>query len=342
MDTKKLVVICMTGIILLYPFQSFARPRLEVAGIMSGEKPLAIVNETIVKEGDILNGVKVLEIREEFVRFEHRGKIFIKRIGEGCRGIKQPKYKQQSGKGKVNSKQEIEKKAFVKTYRDKLYRKALENYKLANDEYEIVNIARAYIYYEKAVKYAQGAMPFLPEAKRKEMAEIVFSFRERKGKLEGERVKIDNLKYESLKSPKEISGWLRSNVVYRVDEEVYGKKDYWQTPKETIILGSGDCEDFAFLAQALLKEIGIDSSVIAIQYSKGFEKKGHAICVFPKKGPYIYFSAHRLYKTEKREISDLIKSLYPEWINIDEFNLSGPSSRNFTRQRSWRIQDFSL
>ncbi|MCK4809612.1 MAG: transglutaminase-like cysteine peptidase [Candidatus Omnitrophica bacterium] len=332
MKRKQLIIAWVTAIILFYPFPSFASARLEVTGIMTGEEPLAIVDGMILKEGDILNGVKVLEIKEEFVRFEQRGKIFIKKIREGCRSSKQLRYKQQFGSKEADYKSGIKKKAFAAMHSEKLYKKALENYKLANDEYEIVNITRAYIYYEKAVKYAQAAIPLLPEAKRNKMVEIVFSSRDKRRELEGEKAKINNLEYACLKSSEEISGWLRNNIVYKPDKEFYPQKDYWQTPKETIILGSGDCEDFAFLAQALLKETGMDPSVIAIQYKEGSEKTGHAICVFPEKGLQNYFSGYRLYKTTKMDILDLVKSLYPECVRIDELNLSRRSAINIFRK----------
>lgn len=38
-------------------------------------------------------------------------------------------------------------------------------------------------------------------------------------------------------------------------------EDYWQTPKETERLGTGDCEDKAFYLQDKLKKQGIESEV---------------------------------------------------------------------------------
>jgi len=50
---------------------------LEVTGIMLGEESIAIINDEMVKTGDIIQGAKILEIGSDFVKFNLEGEEFI-------------------------------------------------------------------------------------------------------------------------------------------------------------------------------------------------------------------------------------------------------------------------
>lgn len=54
--------------------------------------------------------------------------------------------------------------------------------------------------------------------------------------------------------------------------------DWIQRPELTWKRKTGDCEDYAYLAQALLKQIGIESQVLNIILKPS--KYSHAVCVF--------------------------------------------------------------
>ena len=55
--------------------------------------------------------------------------------------------------------------------------------------------------------------------------------------------------------------------------------DYWQTPRETIARGAGDCEDFAIMAFHLALNAGIDASDLGL--AVGYDKlnRAHAVMV---------------------------------------------------------------
>lgn len=53
-------------------------------------------------------------------------------------------------------------------------------------------------------------------------------------------------------------------IAYRSDREVYGKLDYWATPREALTAGRGDCEDFAILKMAALRGAGVPSDSMAL------------------------------------------------------------------------------
>lgn len=68
--------------------------------------------------------------------------------------------------------------------------------------------------------------------------------------------------------------------------------DYWQTPEETVVRVNengqslGDCDDFAFLAQAILLRQGIRAQVI--------EVPGHAVCAWIEKRPDGRYDAYSI------------------------------------------------
>jgi predicted transglutaminase-like cysteine proteinase len=53
-------------------------------------------------------------------------------------------------------------------------------------------------------------------------------------------------------------------IVYTRDQDVYGTRDYWAKPDETLARGKGDCEDFAILKMAALKAAGLPSDSITL------------------------------------------------------------------------------
>lgn len=50
--------------------------------------------------------------------------------------------------------------------------------------------------------------------------------------------------------------WVHDSIRYVSDSEVHGLPDWWQTPWETLRLGTGDCEDKAFLLASILSHLG--------------------------------------------------------------------------------------
>ncbi len=56
----------------------FIRPRLALQGVLwGGRRPTAIVNNTVVSVGDVVSGVKILDIRRGAVILLYRGERFI-------------------------------------------------------------------------------------------------------------------------------------------------------------------------------------------------------------------------------------------------------------------------
>jgi hypothetical protein len=53
-----------------------------------------------------------------------------------------------------------------------------------------------------------------------------------------------------------LRDWVGNNIDYRDDSTVHGKTEFWQLPKETLQLRTGDCEDFSILLCSLLRANG--------------------------------------------------------------------------------------
>jgi predicted transglutaminase-like cysteine proteinase len=54
----------------------------------------------------------------------------------------------------------------------------------------------------------------------------------------------------------EIRDWVSNQITYRYDSDVHGTPEYWQLPRETVSMKTGDCEDYAILAVSLLRAAG--------------------------------------------------------------------------------------
>ncbi|MBL4909511.1 MAG: transglutaminase-like cysteine peptidase [Alteromonadaceae bacterium] len=78
-----------------------------------------------------------------------------------------------------------------------------------------------------------------------------------------------------LKSAKDNSQWnqlnkvntfINRNVVYINDLPLWGKKDYWASPVETLGRGAGDCEDFAIAKFFSLVALGVPEEKLRLMY----------------------------------------------------------------------------
>lgn len=329
--SKKILMVLL--FLLAISGNSYSRTLFDISGIMYSSEPAAVVNGRIVREKDEIEGFRVEKIERDCVRFSNGEEIFTQEINQRSPHL---------SSSLPIAKSEIEQSVIIKDVvkeegvAEKIESpkdipgfdhclKAKENFDLAEEDLGKKNFAQAFIYYNKAIQYAQWALAYRIEGKRDEMKSIVRVSESQQRKIQ-EKSNVDeeiaNTPYPKSKSPKEIAKWLKKNIKYQSDPKAHGERDYWQTPEETMVLRTGDCEDFAFLAQAMLKQVGIDSTVITVLYRGGFSgEKGHALCVYPIKNPKGVFSNYLLYKFDKN-FMNYIQQEYSGWVNISVLDIS--------------------
>ena len=120
----------------------------------------------------------------------------------------------------------------------------------------------------------------------------------------------DVLNMENIKTPKAISEWQIKNITYEYDYISVKKLDYWQIPLETIVLKTGDCEDFGILSGEMLRAIGIKSKLVGLTIKKN--TMPHFICIFKNKGsePYLVFDCGILKSTPYKTVKDIVIKEY--------------------------------
>ena len=62
----------------------------------------------------------------------------------------------------------------------------------------------------------------------------------------------------------EIRDWVANEIEYVSDTNAHGVSEYWQLPRETLSLGTGDCEDFSILLCSLYRAIGWNENEVYV------------------------------------------------------------------------------
>lgn len=73
-----------------------------------------------------------------------------------------------------------------------------------------------------------------------------------------------------------IRDWVGNNIRYVDDLTSHRNNEYWQLPKETIELRTGDCEDYAILLCSLLRADGWSPNDVYVVLGKNQNGEGHA------------------------------------------------------------------
>jgi len=74
--------------------------------------------------------------------------------------------------------------------------------------------------------------------------------------------------YSEMEKVIAVNIFINLEIRYKEDISLYFKKDYWATPKETLLSGLGDCEDYAIVKYFTLKGLGVGMESLALVYSK--------------------------------------------------------------------------
>ena len=115
---------------------------------------------------------------------------------------------------------------------------------------------------------------------------------------------------QAYPTPDQLALFLRKNIVFENDLQLFGQVDYWQLPEEFLARGRGDCEDYALLAQDLLSRQGIEAFVFSLYGEGGY---AHTVCVFVEEGRYNVMNQDHLIRLQAGSLKELADRLYPRW-----------------------------
>lgn len=112
-------------------------------------------------------------------------------------------------------------------------------------------------------------------------------------------------------TPESLSSWEIEKFTYQNECDFC---DHWKTPKETLRDRGGDCEDFAILNKAILKEFHIPSQILFMELKKGDKTTGHMILFYTRgdRGISVFDNMYLL-NTDLTTIREVLEKYYPEW-----------------------------
>ncbi|MCL7487580.1 MAG: transglutaminase-like cysteine peptidase [Desulfobulbaceae bacterium] len=109
-----------------------------------------------------------------------------------------------------------------------------------------------------------------------------------------------------------------NEFLYVEDQDLYGSKDYWATMRETLVRGSGDCEDFAIAKYFTLRDLDLPEDNMRITY------------VIPVKSrkPHMVLTYQLDPAEEPLVLDTMVNALFPvsrrtDLVPVYSFNMNG-------------------
>ena len=94
------------------------------------------------------------------------------------------------------------------------------------------------------------------------------------------------------------------------DSRLFGIEDYWQSPHEFLARGKGDCEDYALLAQHLLRRQQCRAWVFSVYGPAGY---AHTVCAFQEQSRYDIINLDRVFRYRAESFRELATRINPRW-----------------------------
>ena len=134
-------------------------------------------------------------------------------------------------------------------------------------------------------------------------------------------------------TPESLARFFQEQITFQEDIRLFGEVDYWQAPEEFLSRRAGDCEDYALLAQAVLRRLGFEAFVFSLYGENGY---AHTVCVFTQDGRYDVINEDRLLRLEAGSLEEVATQLYPQW------TWAAVAERSGTRGRGIRFIEHEL
>jgi predicted transglutaminase-like cysteine proteinase len=109
----------------------------------------------------------------------------------------------------------------------------------------------------------------------------------------------------------QVNHFFNRIITYQDDLELWGKKDYWASPVETIGRGKGDCEDFAIAKYFTLTSLGVDPNKLRLMYVRQLTvNQPHMVLIYfedLKKAPFVLdnFNPKVLPASKRRDLKPI-------------------------------------
>ncbi|MFH1258300.1 MAG: transglutaminase-like domain-containing protein [Elusimicrobiota bacterium] len=111
-----------------------------------------------------------------------------------------------------------------------------------------------------------------------------------------------------LKRPQWLAAYNQDNFEYASDFQEFEQFDYWQKPQEFFQRKKGDCEDYAFWSNHVLKAHGYNPAVVVV----GEPVLDHALVKFSENGEEKYLDFFRILDRQSYPSSLPIERLDPQ------------------------------
>lgn len=131
-----------------------------------------------------------------------------------------------------------------------------------------------------------------------------------------------------IKTPKELSKFLKKNFDFVFDEDLFSTTDYWQSPEEFWENKKGDCEDYAVFSKAVLENLGFKATIISLYGPDGY---AHTVTVFEDEIGFNVMNEDRLYRYGASSIEEAVSKIFPDWTWAGIARLQGT--------RGWMIRE---
>lgn len=115
---------------------------------------------------------------------------------------------------------------------------------------------------------------------------------------------------QACPTPRDLARFLQKRMTFQTDSQLFGKEDHWQSPEEFLKRGSGDCEDYALLAQAVFASQGREAYVLSLFGRDGY---AHTVCVFSERGRWRVLTQDRLLPVRAPSLEEAASTLHPQW-----------------------------
>lgn len=109
----------------------------------------------------------------------------------------------------------------------------------------------------------------------------------------------------------QVNHFFNKSITYEDDLRLWGKKDYWASPVETIGRGKGDCEDFAIAKYFTLTSLGVDPNKLRLMYVRQLTvNQPHMVLIYfedLKKAPFVLdnFNPKVLPASKRRDLKPI-------------------------------------